>query len=106
MKFAKLLRAPILKNIWKRLLLEVFHKKVVLKNFAIFTETKVASDKCSVKKIYQYVNTIWLLLTENTCVGVSFNSENCEIFQSTYFEEHLQTAASENVFIKIIHKEI
>ena len=34
-----------------------------------------------------------------------FNSEYCEIFQSTYFEEHLQTAASENVFIKIIHKE-
>ena len=34
-----------------------------------------------------------------------FNSEHCEIFQSTYFEEHLQTVASENVFIKIIHKE-
>ena len=26
-------------------------------------------------------------------------------FKSTYFEEHLQTAASENVFMKIIHKE-
>ena len=35
-----------------------------------------------------------------------FNSEYCEMFKSTYFEEHLQTAASENVFIKIIHKEI
>ena len=34
-----------------------------------------------------------------------FNSEYCEIFQSIYFEEHLQAAASENVFIKIIHKE-
>ena len=44
-------------------------------------------------------------LHENTCVGVSFYSEYCEIFQSTYFEEHLQTAASENVFIEIIHKE-
>ena len=32
-----------------------------------------------------------------------FNSEYCGIFQSTNFEEHLQTAASENVFIKIIH---
>ena len=33
-----------------------------------------------------------------------FNSEYCEFFyKSTYFEEHLQTAASENVFIKIIH---
>ena len=35
-----------------------------------------------------------------------FNVEYCEIFQSPYFEEHLQTAASENVFIKFIHKEI
>ena len=26
-----------------------------------------------------------------------FNLEYCEIFQSTYFEEHLQTAGSENV---------
>ena len=26
-----------------------------------------------------------------------FNFEYCEIFKSTYFEEHLQTAASENV---------
>ena len=25
-----------------------------------------------------------------------FNSEYCEIFKSTYFEEHFQTAASEN----------
>ena len=34
-----------------------------------------------------------------------FNSEYYEIFQSTYLEEHLQAAASGNVFIKIIHKE-
>ena len=27
-----------------------------------------------------------------------FNSEYCEIFKGTYFEEHLRTAASENVF--------
>ena len=26
-----------------------------------------------------------------------FYSEYCEIFQSTYFEEHLRTAASENI---------
>ena len=29
-----------------------------------------------------------------------FNSEYCEIFQSTYFEEHLQTAASINFTLK------
>ena len=28
-----------------------------------------------------------------------FNSEYSEIFQRTHFEKHLQTAASENVFI-------
>ena len=27
--------------------------------------------------------------------------EYCEIFKSTYFEEHLCTAASENVFMKL-----
>ena len=36
-----------------------------------------------------------------------FNSEYCEIFKSTYFEQHLRTAASENVFMKLrkIYKE-
>ena len=58
------------------------------------------------EKIYQYVNPIWLYVRGNTCVGVSFSYEYCKAFQSTYFEEHLQTAASENVFIKIIQKEI
>ena len=28
-----------------------------------------------------------------------FNAEYFENFQSTYFEEHLKTAASENVFV-------
>ena len=37
---------------------------------------------------------------KNTCVAVSFDSEYCEIFKSTYFEEHLRTAASENVLMK------
>ena len=34
-----------------------------------------------------------------------FNSEYCESFKSAYFQGHLQTAASENMFIKLIHKE-
>ena len=38
---------------------------------------------------------------ETHVLGPLVNSEYCEIFQSTYFEEHLQTAASENVFIFI-----
>ena len=39
-KFAEHLTAPILKNICKRLLLELFYKKAFLKNFAIFTGPK------------------------------------------------------------------
>ena len=34
----------------------------------------------------------WLLLA---------NSEYCETFKRIYYEEHLQTAASENVFMKL-----
>ena len=30
-----------------------------------------------------------------------FNFQYCEIFKSTYFEEHLRTAASANVFMKL-----
>ena len=52
MKFAKLLRTPILKNICKRLLLEVFYKKAVLKNFAMFIGRKQLVIKCSVIKVF------------------------------------------------------
>ena len=30
-----------------------------------------------------------------------FSSEYCELFKSTYLEEHLRTAASEDVFMKL-----
>ena len=43
--------------------------------------------------------------TKTPVLKYLFNSEYCKISQSTYFEEHMQTAASENVFIKIIHKD-
>ena len=48
---------------------------------------------------------MWLLLTRTPVSGSLFNFDYCEIFQNTYFEEHMQTAASENVLIKIIRKE-
>ena len=38
---------------------------------------------------------------ENTMLESLFNSEYCEIFKSTYFEEHLRIATSENVFMKL-----
>ena len=55
---------------------EVFYKKAVFKKIAIFTE-KTPMLECP------------------------FNSEYCEIFKSTYFEEHLRTAAPENVLMKL-----
>ena len=51
-KFVKLLRTIILKNISKRLLLEVVYKKAVLKNFVIFIGGKQLVIKCSVKKVF------------------------------------------------------
>ena len=69
--------------------------------------------RCSIKKLFlktllylqdKHVNILWLLKT--LVLESLFNPEYCEIFKSTYFEEHLQTAATENVFIKIINKEI
>ena len=55
---------------------EVFYKRAILKNFAIFTGK----------------HTCWsLLLMQNIA----------NFFQSTYFEEHLQAAASENVFMEL-----
>ena len=43
---------------------------------------------------------MWLLPYRKTPVLESlFNSEYCEIVQGTYFQEHLQTATSENVFV-------
>ena len=40
-------------------------------------------------------------LQENICAGVFFNSEYCETFKSTNFEEHLRTAASKDVFMTL-----
>ena len=44
------------------------------------------------------------IFTEKHLCWSLFNSEYCEIFTSTYFEEHLQTSASENVFVKLRKK--
>ena len=47
-----------------------------------------AGKKTTFFKKFHY----WLLLA---------NSEYCKIFKSNYYEEHMQTAASENVFMKM-----
>ena len=66
------------------------------------------------KEVYQYINISLLkrtpflrrppsasFLQETPLLESLFNSKYCEIFKSTYFEEHLRTAASENVFMKL-----
>ena len=55
-KYTKVLRTSILKNICERLLLEMFYKKAVLKNFAIFIGRKQLVIKCSVKKVFLVVD--------------------------------------------------
>ena len=51
-KFVELLRITTLRNICKRLLLEVFYEKAVLENFAIFIGQKKLVINCSVKKLF------------------------------------------------------
>ena len=40
-------------------------------------------------------------LHETPVLESLFNSEYCEIFKRTYFEEHLRTADSENMLMKL-----
>ena len=56
--------------------LDVFCKKTIVKKLAIITEK------------------------HTPLLEFLFNSKYCEIFKGSYFEEHLRTAASENVFMK------
>ena len=58
-----------------------FYKKVVSKNFGIFTRR--LSELESLFKLCQKETPTEL-----------FSCENWEIFRNTYYEEHLQTAAS------------
>ena len=60
---------------------------------------------CCVKKSINMLTCVAASYIKTPVLKSLFNSEYCEIFQSTYFEEHLQTAASENVFMKIIHND-
>ena len=64
-------------------------------SYLIFSKKcRSSHQRSSVEKLFL---NILQYLQENTCVGNSLYSGHCEIFWSTYFEEHLQTAASENV---------
>ena len=62
-------------------------------------------DKCFVKKSINMLTSCGCYLHENTCVWVSFQFWVLWNFLEHFFEEHLQTAASENMFTKIIRKD-
>ena len=102
---SKIIRASILKNICQRLLLEVFYKKAVLKDFTIFTGRKWLVISVLWKNLSICWHNVVASYPKTPVFESLFNSEYCKMFKSTYFEEHLQTAASENLFIKIINKE-
>ena len=60
--------------------------------------------RCSIKKLFfQKLRNIHKTNRKTHVLESGFKLEyhNCEIFKSTYFEEHLGTAASENMFIKL-----
>ena len=69
----------------------VFHKKAVLKNFVIFTGKTCVGISFLIKMLaFRHE----ALLKSDSNSGVFF--EYWEIFNNTYFEEHLWTAASES----------
>ena len=58
-KSTKVLRTSILKNISERLLLEMFYKKAVLKNFAIFTGRKELAICVMWKRYSWWLTELW-----------------------------------------------
>ena len=66
-------------------------KKVVLKNFAVFTRKHLYWSLFLIK-LQAFRPTTLLTWTPTQ----TFSCECCEIFKSTYFEKHLWTAASVN----------
>ena len=62
---------------------EMFYEKAGLKDFTIFARKKLGQSRLSVLQLY----------FKKTPTRV-FSCKYCEIFKNTYFEQHLQTAAS------------
>ena len=72
----------------------MFSAQVLFKKWKSFHRRQ----SCSMKKLFLRISQY----SQGKAVLESpFNSEYYEIFKSTYFEEHLWTAASENVLLKL-----
>ena len=90
------------KNIWtlgqrylfKNLLVHTFAKELF--NY-FFKKCRGCQRRCSIKKLFSKFRNIH---RKTPMLGFLFNSKYCKIFKSSYFEKHLRTAVSENVFMK------
>ena len=81
---------PLWKN-FKKQPPEMFFKKTVFNNFAIFIGKDLCWSLFLIK--LQVIRTLKLQFFKNPTQV--FSCEYCEIFKNTNFEEHLQTVASE-----------
>ena len=70
-------------------------KKTALKNFPKFAEEHLCRSVFFNKVAGLRSATLLKKILWHRCFSVNF----CDIFQSTYFEEHLQTAASGKIYI-------
>ena len=102
-KAIKLTFSSFVYYIWKTLFLQSVLK--CAERFAIpaFLEGNLSTLTLACKKRTPLLRRppSGCFLHESTSAGASFNSEFCEIFKNTYFEEYLRTGASENVFMKL-----
>ena len=78
--------------------MQIFFKIGFLKNFTIFPAKQLCRSYFLIK--LQASRSAILLKETPTQV---FSCEYCEIFMNTYFEEHLQTAASVLLIIKLVY---
>ena len=92
-------RSGVLNVISKSSRLEVFCKESVLKNFAIFTLEHLCWSRFLIK--LQALKACNFIKKKTPTQLLS--CDYCKFFKSTYFEEHLQTIASE--FILLNQKE-
>ena len=68
-KFAKIFRIPILKNICEQLLLYLHYNSSSISLSSLSLPPGVAIRRCSTKLVFLK---IWQISQENTCFGVSF----------------------------------
>ena len=98
-----------LKRVEKNKLLGRHNKDIYLKTFQnscliTFKKYRSSHRRCSIKKLLLKNEQIQIH-RKTPLLDSLLNSEYCEIFKSNYFEEHLRTVASENVFMKLRKKD-